>query len=661
MLGGRTAFDLIAARQAGCFINLDMYVRELGKAELGVLFLEPGTVDRVADYRTTPQKTEDEKADREQAEASGLPYWDRAPGLHLATSDPKRLVTWVKQAEKRHPGQNPNLAIEVRDFIVAHARGDKAVEVFKTIYTAATGQLITPTMSLGWDAYFVFQPPGGWEPPDIDAAHFGAGGNRDVEVFWRGRFIPIPPSVMVHRKLGQQGMCHWVGDVPEAPPALLEALAAQARPTASSQLAHPPAPDLTVRPVRPLYPVPPTRDGLRSAFDVIARHGEYDDLEAYVTALGTAGLELTFLQPGAKEPVDLRKCQQKMEDDAYARERARLAGNPRWDREKTSAGIEIATSDPERLAAYARRAKTWYPDDPPNLAMRVRNMLVVDTDWAAGVEFFARIYAEATGTVIGPTVLTPGDQRADGTWRHKDGGHFYFLLPEGWEAPESLSEVKLGEGDEQVSLFVADQYILIPPSIRQGRPYRWVGEVLDAPDVLVDLIAREAARKAAIKAERALRAATFSGSSNGGIDRWAAATDWADLLIPDGWYPTGSTSRCGCPEYTAPGVHASPKSSTAHDPGCEAFPDSTGHGPLHIWTDNPPPGLASYMYEEGKKTMSKLQYVAWMHHDGDEGAACRALGIRSGHLLGGGDEKPSSAMMAQIRSLISGQPAGADA
>jgi hypothetical protein len=48
---------------------------------------------------------------------------------------------------------------------------------------------------------------------------------------------------------------------------------------------------------------------------------------------------------------------------------------------------------------------------------------------------------------------------------------------------------------------------------------------------------------------------------------------------------------------------------------------TTGHGPLHLWTDAPPEWLA------GRRNVTKLQYMALRDHGGNMAAAMRSLGI----------------------------------
>jgi hypothetical protein len=371
--------------------------------------------------------------------------------------------------------------------------------------------------------------------------------------------------------------------------------------------------------------------GGTSKWDIIGSRpaGDLSNLKSFVRAVGRKGIPLIFLEPGGKEPIDLRSMQMQNTDDDDAQKKAKAAGNPRWAEVRTRAGIQLATTNVKRLERYADRAAKIYSNSVPNLATVAGDgLLVIDADHAEGVKAFCAAYKAATGKDISPTVLTPGVQNPDGTWKHKGGGHFYLQLPEGYTLPDSVRSFSVGEGKFQWSIFPLDHYILIPPSVRPEGPYRWVGTVHEAPALLLEVIETDAKNRAEAMARRAERAANRSGPT--GIDAWAAATDWSSLLEPDGWFVTGCRTACGCPEVTAPGVHASPKSATAHEPGCLETDTSSGHGPLHVWTDNPPPGIAGYTKATGSSTLTKLQYFAWTHHGGNEAAAIKALGIIGG-------------------------------
>ncbi|HMG44847.1 MAG TPA: AAA family ATPase, partial [Acidimicrobiales bacterium] len=108
----------------------------------------------------------------------------------------------------------------------------------------------------------------------------------------------------------------------------------------------------------------------------------------------------------------------------------------------------------------------------------------------------------------------------------------------------------------------------------------------------------------------------------GGDDRiedWSAVTTWDQILARYGWTTSGKTDQCGCEIWTRPGDWSSPKSATAHEPGC-GLREVTG-GVLHIWTDSPPAELSA------RKDWSKLQVVAAYDHAGDNRDAMTAVGI----------------------------------
>jgi hypothetical protein len=371
-------------------------------------------------------------------------------------------------------------------------------------------------------------------------------------------------------------------------------------------------------------------------FDLLGSRpaGDLSNLTPYVRELGRAGFKLVLLAPGEKEPIDVRTPQMRKVDDSATQQLAKELGNPRWAEVKTRAGIQIATEDPARLAKYVERAEKQY-GQPPNLAVALdRTFIAVDADWAVALKAFIEKHLTETGEKIDSTVLSPGVQNADGTWKHQGGGHIYFALPTGYTLPDGVSSLKVGAGKEEWVAFLDDRYILIPPSVRKEGPYRWQGGVQDAPMWLLKMLEDEAARLRKIATEKAARAVQRASEGPSNIELWAAPTEWSDLLESDGWDFTGCTTACGCPEATAPGTHASLKIATAHEPGCLELDTSSGHGPLHIWTDNPPLEITAYTKATGSKTMTKLQYVAWTKFGGDQAAAISALGITGGTVIG---------------------------
>ncbi|MBS9532612.1 bifunctional DNA primase/polymerase [Mycobacterium sp. M1] len=587
MIGGTNAWDILGARPAGDLSDLKPYVREVTRRGIPLLILEPGGTEPI-DLRTPAMIKEDGGAE------------------YTASSDTSRLERLVTQAGKRFPDDAPNLGTITGDGLLVISTDHTAgADAFQAVHHRVTGQRVSPTViTPGNDggAYFYFALPDGVALSD-GAQRFSAGGG---DATWRvvpaGEALPIPPSVTA------DGPLRWVSGVFDVHPSFLEVLEGRAG-----------IPSAT-----------PTTDW--NVIGETATEG-LSDLKSLAVRLGTAGVPLIFLSPLSKEPVDLRTALMKELDDRAAQEAAKAAGNPRWAAARVRAGLQTATTDTERLAAYADTAAVRYTHGQvPNLATVPGNgLLIIDTDHAEGVAAFCAQYREWTGQDIGPTVATPGVQNPDGSWHHRDGGHFYFTLPAGYTLPDSVRSFAVGSDKLQWSIFPLDHYVLIPPSVRKEGPYRWVGQVIEAPPQLLAMIEGDANKRTEEMARQAERAATRSGPS--GIDSWAARTSWAELLEPDGWFMTGCRTSCGCPETTAPGPHGSPKSATAHEVGCLETDTSSGHGPLHVWTDNPPDGVAAYTRATGSRTLTKLQYAAWVRHGGDEAVAIKALGITNGMTL----------------------------
>lgn len=352
--------------------------------------------------------------------------------------------------------------------------------------------------------------------------------------------------------------------------------------------------------------------------------GDKTDLTEYVQGLAAAGLAVVMVEPMGKPPLDLRSAADKRTDNVAAQVTAKAAGNAEWARAKQPAGVHLATTDAARLAKYVATAEKRYGAGAVNLGVEVgrSRLVVIDADTAYAVDAFRKAYADNGGGEIAPTVDSPG--RFDATvavpfdpWVHKDGGHFWFTVPEGVTVPESGSYSVDGW-----TAYYADRQILIPPSVRPEGPYVWRGGVGELPEWLyAKIIERPEPRASA-------------GGDSSNIDVWSASVPWAQVLTADGWSDSGRVSNCGCPEWTAPGPHDSHKSATAHEVTCTegSYDASNGHAPLHVWTDNPPEGL------RGGGTYSRIQFVANRHYGGDLGAAATALGIPEGvEVLGTGE------------------------
>ncbi|AGS34034.1 gp54 protein [Corynebacterium maris DSM 45190] len=347
----------------------------------------------------------------------------------------------------------------------------------------------------------------------------------------------------------------------------------------------------------------------------------------YARALADAGLPALLVQPGTKYPADLRS-----------------------EREKDGpGGVHLATTDRATLKKYVERAlkdpaehrpaghpTPYGPGAHLNWAVRLggSGYVVADADTPGEVAALRSFLAEHYGgesKVPGPTVLTPGT--ADGA--HKGGGHWWFKLPEGREYAGASATVTVTVPDhsEGFSIYAGDAYVLIPPSRRPEGDYLLVGSDNTAPDPLLAELETAEATAAELVERREDRKRKAEAGELGDMEdqvaAWSQVTPWSEVLT-GGWMETGLADNCGCPIWTAPGAHSSPKSATTHVDGCSRPTVDPLNPPMHLWTDNPGPELEAVVAESGSKTMSKLTAYAALAHGGDMSAALEAAEVSAG-------------------------------
>lgn len=375
--------------------------------------------------------------------------------------------------------------------------------------------------------------------------------------------------------------------------------------------------------------------------------------KAYVRGLADAGLAVLFLHPGTKEPSDLRTPQKKAAEDRLARDQAREAGRPDWERVRSAQGLHLASSDKTVLDRYVKRyfdihgvwedvtetnadgqeqtTRVLTSAPPLNLAIEVgrSNLLVVDCDTAAQVAEFLEMCGAPSN--LPPTVRSPGQVGPNGTfedrstWHHADGGHFYFTVDPENPLPAEIGSTVIGETG--IAVLWNNRYVLIPPSVRREGYYELTGREYPIPDQL-DTLVRDRCEARRRVAEQRREAHDDDEELGNRIDAWAQQITWTDILAPIGWVPTSTPDNCGCPMLTAPGDHSNPKSATAHDAGCSlGWWDNDVNAPLHIWTTNPGEPFESWVRENGLQTVTKFQAVALVEYEGNQAQAMDALGI----------------------------------
>jgi len=339
-----------------------------------------------------------------------------------------------------------------------------------------------------------------------------------------------------------------------------------------------------------------------------------------------AGFAIVPCLPKTKQPMCTLAERDKKRADTEAQEAARAAGKRRWDLVRHACGVKHALTDEKKSDTVIRRLVRDYGRINLGVELGASRVIVVDVDTDAEREAFAASWLAATGQPLpfGMTVQSPGVMAAGGEWKHKNGGHYWFALPPGLILPGDEGAMKDPGG--WIAMWSARQ-VLVPPSERDEGPYLLTGDIHPAPQWLLErIVGYIIERRTRAKVQEGRRAAGGSGfTGEAHIDGWSVEVSWADLLEPDGWFDTGIVDSCGCSIWTAPGVHASYKSATAHDVGCGQYDDAPGHCPLHVWTDNPPEFLINPAF--GDKTFTKIQYVALRDHGGNVALACRAEGI----------------------------------
>ena len=387
---------------------------------------------------------------------------------------------------------------------------------------------------------------------------------------------------------------------------------------------------------------------------------DHEAVRAFIRQAADLGLHLLFIYPDSKVPADLRTPQKRKADDKAAQEEAQAAGRRDWQTVKSGAGLALATDDKATLERYLKRYiqlfSTWAEleqDGTPgvecpwnkkgedagtivmtrpaavNLAVEVggSGVVVVDCDTTEQVDRWFEVAEIPEEYRPAPTILTPGQVGPDAdpddpsTWAHADGGHFWFTVPDKYlpVLPRHLGAMTWG-GDHGFAVLWDRRYVLIPPSTRPEGAYEQLGHVYELPDWLGQAI-MEAGERRVQRAELAAGERTDNPDLATHIDRWAESVSWASILEPLGWTPAPRADSCGCAVWTAPGVHASPKSATAHDTGCTAGRYTETNAPLHIWTDNPAEPFDAWVAEKGTSTISKLQAVALINYGGNVGKA----------------------------------------
>lgn len=350
------------------------------------------------------------------------------------------------------------------------------------------------------------------------------------------------------------------------------------------------------------------------------------DMATLARKAASEGYAVLPIKPGEKKPLCPLTKLQRERADRSASATAKLAGQRGWERARHDCGIAHATKDAKVADRNFKRLAKDHPDLNMAVSVSESAVLVIDCDTALELESFTSLWAKRERCedlmFSAPTVRTPGERGSDGEWKHSEGGHYWFLLPEDVDFGElnGVTTIPIGTNAEHPAALKLWGYALVPPSVRPEGAYVMASDVNDAPDWLIDHVMNYLDRREDTVRERRDRALD-RGEQDDRLQLAQSGMAWSSILEPLGWQLHYKTDRCGCEMWTAPGEHADGKSATAHDPGCGRRDSVDGW--LHVWTDNQPDGMSA----SGQKNYSKIQVLAWSRFEGDIRSAMVELGL----------------------------------
>ncbi len=322
-----------------------------------------------------------------------------------------------------------------------------------------------------------------------------------------------------------------------------------------------------------------------------------DETIAYAHALAQAGIYVVVLPPGLKRPEgDYRTRDQKLEDGVAKK------------------GWYLGTTDPARLTDYITRANARHNGRVPNLGMQLgtSRLIVVDADNEGDEIAWNRYAIQSRGDDSSwATVRSPGEKDDQGNWKHRDGVHFYFRVPDDidpfelttWNETVALGHLDEDGGDSRAGWDVkgASSGVALPLSERpEGRYLVNSPHIPVAPEWLIAALTKKATAEPYEFGDQTLN-----------VDE-ILDIPWAEFLCPP-LYDDGA-AKCGCRIYRRPG--GSPKSCVAHE-GCS---DAHGSTVLTIHSDTILamfPSLAELVSQRGSRNVTKWEALAAFRYDGD--------------------------------------------
>lgn len=380
------------------------------------------------------------------------------------------------------------------------------------------------------------------------------------------------------------------------------------------------------------------------------------------------GLSLLIVND-KKQPIDLRTKAMK---NKMQREYEANGGVGELKR-----GWNLSTTDGKQIEKYITKYRELYdPNSDPNalggltrinfgLVPDRSGYVIVDCDTAEENRAFKNWWMDNRGKYdnmffnadgLKPSVLSPGTIKG-GKWvvktpsyimddygtplyspnyyeniggeiDHKNGGHWYFRIPEGYAFPPSTpakivefydardrskilktyrkakhdnntelinrceSEMKKwgkepcpDEFKSHFAIVIHSGYVLIPPSSRNEGWYELASGEFQLDKTLANFILAKTKETVLIERNRK------EWKANNPRKKSEITESWDSILTRYGWDATGIQNKCGCMVYHAPNS-SSQRSGVAHTEGCNVGEFNRG---LWVYSDDPSDELRPFI------------------------------------------------------------------
>lgn len=262
-----------------------------------------------------------------------------------------------------------------------------------------------------------------------------------------------------------------------------------------------------------------------------------------------------------------------------------------------------------------------------------KSLFIIDADTPEELKALHTWWEDTTGESLPePTVKTPGKYNEETkVWDHKDGGHWYLLMPEGMYSPGSIRAQKQGVtvsvGDSHFAIRAGNLYVLAPPTVRTDGEYLFHGDIISAEEWgIVNDIQELLIQKPEENKKSNYDFTTVSDifyddgeSLTSRIAKWVESGADLQYLFSSG-FSENNSHQCGGTCIEAHWKRSSDsRSVTFHMSGCPKYV----HGQVSIWSDTV---SADFDVPQNRMT-NTWRLVERLKYGGDQQACIHGEGL----------------------------------